>query len=945
MGQRSATTARDGTYSLAVAPGTYIVEFSDSRGATNIRGYYSAAGFTRLRADATPVDAGETGVDGIDVTLPNLVHVTGTVSDPDGDPIAGIEVSTYDAEGSRGSSATTGVDGTYTLHAAPGTYRVMFQDNRGRYAPGWYSSSGFTGLEADASQVVVGTEDVDGIDVTLPAALHITGTVTGTGGTPVADGVVFAFDATGDVLRHAWVAADGTYSLLVAPGAYTLRFRAGMDTYAPGWYSTSGFTPYSASATPVVVSTSDVSGVDVTLPIALHVTGTVTRAGGTPIADIRVDAYDVAGTGAWTADKPGGSCWSDETPNPDASVCTAGDGTYSLAVAPGTYTVQFWDGTTGTYLGGWYSTGGFAATHAGATPVVVSTSDVSGISVTLPGATLGAPTGVTATPGNGTALVAWIAPASDGGSPITGYTATSSPGGKTCTTDGSLSCTVTGLTNGTPYRFTVTATNGTATGPASGASAPVTPSALPGSPTGVIATAGNTSALVAWTAPASAGGSPIAHYTVTGAPGGQTCMTTGLSCMVTGLTNGTPYTFTVTATSGTGTGAASDASAPVTPRGFPGAATGVSATPSDGTALVAWTAPASDGGSPIAYYIVTGSPSGQLCITGASLSCTVTGLANGTPYTFTVIAINAAGMGPASDASTPVTPRTVPDAPTGVTATAGSAAALVAWTAPGSDGGSAITGYTATSSPGGRTCLTGGALSCTVSGLTNGTPYTFTVTATNVAGPGPASGASSPATPRTVPGSPTGVSATAGNTSALVSWTAPGSDGGSPITYYIVTGSPGGQLCITGVSLSCTVTGLTNGTPYTFTVTATNGVGTGPASDASAAVVPTIPAPPTAAITALPTWVADTSVALSWSAVAGTSPVASYDVRYRRAAWNGTFGSTVTWQSATSATSASFPAAAGSTYCFSVLARDTGSLARPHGPPRRARPSRSTTAR
>ncbi|HTS15769.1 MAG TPA: hypothetical protein VMH24_08870 [Candidatus Sulfotelmatobacter sp.] len=64
----------------------------------------------------------------------------------------------------------------------------------------------------------------------------------------------------------------------------------------------------------------------------------------------------------------------------------------------------------------------------------------------------GAPTDVSATPGNASALVSWTAPSSDGGGPITGYTATSSPGGKTCTTGGGLSCTVGGLTNGTPTR-------------------------------------------------------------------------------------------------------------------------------------------------------------------------------------------------------------------------------------------------------------------------------------------------------------------------------------------------------------------------------------------------------------------------------------------------------------------------------------------------------------
>jgi len=88
-----------------------------------------------------------------------------------------------------------------------------------------------------------------------------------------------------------------------------------------------------------------------------------------------------------------------------------------------------------------------------------------------------APTAVTAVPGNASALVSWTAPPSDGGSAITGYTDTSSRDGQTCTTSGALTCTVSGLTNGTPYTFTVSATNTVGAGPASAPSASVTPDA------------------------------------------------------------------------------------------------------------------------------------------------------------------------------------------------------------------------------------------------------------------------------------------------------------------------------------------------------------------------------------------------------------------------------------------------------------------------------------
>ena len=121
------------------------------------------------------------------------------------------------------------------------------------------------------------------------------------------------------------------------------------------------------------------------------------------------------------------------------------------------------------------------------------------------------------------------------------------------------------------------------------------------------ATAGNASAMLTWRAPASDGGSPITGYVITPSSGPVVDVGNVTSDDITGLTNGTAYTFTVAATNGVGTGDPSAASNSVTPEAptVPGAPTIGRATAGNASASVNWTAPASDGGSPITGYVIT----------------------------------------------------------------------------------------------------------------------------------------------------------------------------------------------------------------------------------------------------------------------------------------------------------------------------------------------------
>lgn len=188
-----------------------------------------------------------------------------------------------------------------------------------------------------------------------------------------------------------------------------------------------------------------------------------------------------------------------------------------------------------------------------------------------------APIVVSAVPDVGSVAITWSEPA-DGGSPITSYDVSVVGGGSGgddgCSTEGALTCTVTGLASGVSYSFVVTASNAVGTSPESAPSDPVTTPSVPGAPTGVTVTGGDASVVVAWTAPADDGGDDITGFEArawSAASGGaivETCTSSRFdTCTIVGLANGTTYHVDVIAVNDVGPSSPSTPRRSVTPLG------------------------------------------------------------------------------------------------------------------------------------------------------------------------------------------------------------------------------------------------------------------------------------------------------------------------------------------------------------------------------------------
>ncbi|WP_420626091.1 fibronectin type III domain-containing protein [Candidatus Poriferisodalis sp.] len=403
--------------------------------------------------------------------------------------------------------------------------------------------------------------------------------------------------------------------------------------------------------------------------------------------------------------------------------------------------------------------------------------------------------------------------------------------------------------------------------------------AIPGDPAIESLTVGNQALTVAWTAPASDGGSYITSYDLRYIRSDaddaddddnwtlrEDFSRTASSYRIEGLTNGVAYHVQVRAVNAAGDGAWSQRQTR-TPMGPPRIPSIDTVTPGDGSLAITWSAPSSDGGSDITGYnlryvqndlvdnfLFVWSQAPDIWNSG-DLEYTLSGLTNGVRYRLGLQAVNDEGASGWSDWSDPRTgiagsTPAAPGAPTIDRATSDGANVHVRWSAPSNDGGADITGYDLrrirSDAPdkadgnwiGISGVWTSGALEYTVEGLTDGVEYDFQLRADNSAGAGFWSATVNNTDPD--PPGATGLRDFSEETpnQLRVSWRPPADDGGAPPTHYDLryirsdapdkaddNWTPVDDL--TG-DLEYTITGLTSGVNYRVQVRAANRGGDGP---------------------------------------------------------------------------------------------------------------------
>jgi hypothetical protein len=767
-------TNSNGRYQMVVWPaGSYRISFSDSTG-VHADGWLSASGFSTTTWKT--IDAVEDFTEDDTVVLPTYRHLTGTVTDPAGAPVADASLTVYSGTSTCCSIATssTTADGSYDLRLTPGPWYVTVRGPSG-FATGWLGDQGFNYRPSPAGPVTV--PDVDSsLDFTLPHVLTLGGRVTH--GTTPLEWVEVDVLLNGAAYASTWTDADGNWAVPAAPGAYLVGVFDPSGDHSHGWVGPSGFTLDPNGAELVTVGPADAVGVDVSLPLNHTVSGTYKNTAGSKYSGAYVEAWVNGIYYGYTSTKYGG--------------------TWSLPIASGK--VKFWVYAYGRGdAPGWRTSSSLTANYASGATTIVGTSSVTGVSIVAPRAKMISGTARVSTGSTYAGVYNTFIEADAYGAAASFVWSGTNGAYKLPVLSGTyaLWADTIGLSEPAPYAggwYTsggltpdyLATTKIAASSSRSGINMTMW---QPAHITGTVRDSGGFGIPSAMVAVFSDGylydrvaTSVTGAFSITVPPGTfQIGYFDQYGAYAEGWLGASGYTPNYGSAKAVvmAVGDTFDGSIALPTDTPPAAPSGVTATPYHLSALVSWTPPGTTPDRPIIHSTVTADPGGRRCTAIGASSCTVTGLADGTAYTFTVTATTNVGSSAPSAPSAAVTPAPVPNAPAKPTAEASGTTPIVSWTAP-ADNGNAITGYTVTASPGGATCSAAAdATSCQFDPLDDGW-YTFTVTADNALGDGPPSPASAAAavdTTAPVVGKPTpalrsGVTMSHTSVPVTASWTA-----------------------------------------------------------------------------------------------------------------------------------------------------------------------------
>jgi fibronectin type 3 domain-containing protein len=367
----------------------------------------------------------------------------------------------------------------------------------------------------------------------------------------------------------------------------------------------------------------------------------------------------------------------------------------------------------------------------------------------------------------------------------------------------------------------------------------VTPAtaSVPSGPASLAVTPGSAGATLKWTASASGGPTSYSIYRGTATDGEAatpvgTVSGTTTTFTDTGLTNGKTYFYNVAANNGAGVSPDSNevSVSPGPAAAAPPAPTGLAANPADSSIDLTWNPSAGAAGYSVYRGTAPGAEGATPVGTTTTDGFTDTGLANGTGYYYTVAASNAAGTSAkTAEANTVPTAAVVaPPVPFGVVITPSAGQIQLQWTYEENATGYRIYRSATPGGEGATALATVTSSSYTDTAVTSGTTYYYEITAltgTTESARSSEYSANTSGTPAAPP-TPAGLAATAGNASVALAWTA--SAGATSYSIYrgTTSGAEGTTAAGTSTTNSFTDTGLTNGTTYYYTITASNPAGT-----------------------------------------------------------------------------------------------------------------------